>query len=264
MLVPIRTQGEGAPLIFLHGYFGVFFGGEELIPSARSDRPLYAINAPGFDGSRPPLRTVTELADEYIAETLSVVPDGKFILGGYCQGAFIAMEMARLLLSRGRAVMPPILIDPGHEPCVPFARRQARTGRMDDARVMTQRYDQAQGMVRDAARMMPIRLFDPSDPNQTGGAARCAMTYSLMFDEHVPLPFAGPTMLILSSERAHGFFSLSHAWQAVLPGPRRIVHVFSGSHMKIMLQCKEQRGRYIEAHCGAIAGPREAVSPGAA
>jgi thioesterase domain-containing protein len=51
------------------------------------------------------------LAETYVEALVAFQPTGPLLLGGYCVGAVIAFEMARMLRQRGRNVGPLIVID---------------------------------------------------------------------------------------------------------------------------------------------------------
>jgi thioesterase domain-containing protein len=55
--------------------------------------------------------SVESLADHYAEALVEFQPKGPFVLGGYCVGAIIALEMADNLRARGREVGPLLVID---------------------------------------------------------------------------------------------------------------------------------------------------------
>jgi thioesterase domain-containing protein len=74
----------------------------------------------GFYGIQAPPKLMQEsefgasigaLADHYARALIKFQPDGRFMLGGYCIGAVIALEMAKLLRAQGREVGPILAID---------------------------------------------------------------------------------------------------------------------------------------------------------
>jgi thioesterase domain-containing protein len=56
-------------------------------------------------------KSVESIADYYAAALVDFQPAGPFLLGGYCVGAVIALEIANNLQARGREVGPLIAID---------------------------------------------------------------------------------------------------------------------------------------------------------
>ncbi len=55
--------------------------------------------------------TIEGLADHYIKALVKFQPEGPLMLGGYCIGAIIALDMAKKLRAMGREVGPVIAID---------------------------------------------------------------------------------------------------------------------------------------------------------
>jgi thioesterase domain-containing protein len=55
--------------------------------------------------------SVEAVADHYVAALVQFQPTGPIILGGYCVGAVIALEMAHKLIAAGREVGPLLAID---------------------------------------------------------------------------------------------------------------------------------------------------------
>ncbi|MDH6707869.1 amino acid adenylation domain-containing protein [Kitasatospora sp. MAA19] len=64
-------------------------------------RPVYGLEAVGYNTDEPPLATVEEQAQRYLRELRSVLPDGPYLLAGWSFGGLVAFEMARLLEEQG-------------------------------------------------------------------------------------------------------------------------------------------------------------------
>ncbi|MBF6327248.1 amino acid adenylation domain-containing protein [Nocardia transvalensis] len=110
-LVPIRADGRGRPVYFVHP-----LGGNVLcyVPLARrlgSDRPFYGVQAPGAALGTEPLSSVPELAAYYLEAIRRVQPEGPYTLGGWSFGGIVAFEMARLLHDAGERVDEFIVLD---------------------------------------------------------------------------------------------------------------------------------------------------------
>ena len=103
-LVEIQPHGSRPPLFCIHAA-----GANVLIyrPIARhlgNGQPVYALQAQGLDGNKPPLRRVEEMAAHYIREMRSVQPAGPYYLLGASFGGLVIFEMAHQLLADGQEV----------------------------------------------------------------------------------------------------------------------------------------------------------------
>ena len=58
----------------------------------------------GLDGRQPPHRRVEDMATHYLGEVRALQPEGPYFLGGFCLGAYVALEMARQLESERQEV----------------------------------------------------------------------------------------------------------------------------------------------------------------
>ena len=108
-LVKIK-DGEGAPLFIVHGVGGNVM--ELFAPGRRiEDRPVYALQARGLDGKEVPARSVTAMAQDYLAAIRAACPNGPYHLAGYSSGGVIALEMAARLTAAGEPPASLSLID---------------------------------------------------------------------------------------------------------------------------------------------------------
>jgi thioesterase domain-containing protein len=108
--VSMHTEGKRAPFFFLHGDFagGGFFS-RGLAEEIGADRPFYAIHPHGLQGDPPP-RSVAVMAADRLATIRKIQPHGPYLLGGYCNGALVAFEIARRLEAEGERVPAVILL----------------------------------------------------------------------------------------------------------------------------------------------------------
>ncbi len=103
-LVPIQPSGSQPPLFCVHAIEGDVLFYRDLAQRLGPDQPVYGLQAPGLDGARRPALTIPELASRYIDEIGTVRPRGPWRLGGFCFGAYVALEMAVELESQGEDV----------------------------------------------------------------------------------------------------------------------------------------------------------------
>ena len=95
-LIPLRPSGAGTPLYCLHPASGSAYSYFSLVPLLDADRPVYGVEAPGFDDEdEKPLCSVGELAELYLAAIAAERPGEPFALLGWSMGGVIGYEMAR-------------------------------------------------------------------------------------------------------------------------------------------------------------------------
>lgn len=76
--------------------------GEFLKISQTIDRPVYGMRSGHLMTTKA--ETVKKLAHHYCNEIEDIYPSGPMALGGFCQGAFVAWEIAKEMISKGREV----------------------------------------------------------------------------------------------------------------------------------------------------------------
>ncbi|QFU89282.1 alpha/beta fold hydrolase [Amycolatopsis sp. YIM 10] len=108
-LIPLRPSGAGTPLYCLHPASGSAYSYFSLIQLLDADRPVYGVEAPGFDDEdEKPLTSVGELAELYLAAIEAERPGEPIALLGWSMGGVIGYEMARRRCAAGAA--SPLLI----------------------------------------------------------------------------------------------------------------------------------------------------------
>ncbi|HKF35291.1 MAG TPA: thioesterase domain-containing protein [Ktedonobacteraceae bacterium] len=122
----IQTDGSKRPFFYLHGdwtnrAFYCFNLAHDLGP----DQPFYALETYSFDGLPVPPR-IEDIAAAHLKALRTVQPDGPYLLGGWCNGALIAYEMACQLHAEGQTVDLLVMLDP--EPGAARVRLKATRG----------------------------------------------------------------------------------------------------------------------------------------
>ncbi len=110
-LVPVRDQGDRPPLFFVHGDFN---GGglycSRIARRLHASQPFYVLALHGVANGHVGL-SIQSIAAEYADLIRRARPTGPIALGGYCYGALVAFEVARLL-SRDREVTNVLMVHP--------------------------------------------------------------------------------------------------------------------------------------------------------
>ncbi|WP_331721435.1 amino acid adenylation domain-containing protein [Streptomyces sp. NBC_00212] len=113
VVLPLKTDGDQAPLWFVHPGVGLSWAYMGFAGHLGEDRPAYAIQARGFDGAALPESIEAMIAD-YLEQMLKVQPEGPFHLVGLSLGGTLAQAMAAELQKQGHEVATLALLD-----CVP-------------------------------------------------------------------------------------------------------------------------------------------------
>jgi thioesterase domain-containing protein len=118
-LTPLKSTGTKPPLFLLHGRDGELMIYRNLVRSISPDQPVYGIQPVGLDGQRLPFMSLEEMAAHYVAELRSFMPNGPYLLAGYCFAGVLAYELAHQLTEAGHPPELLALIDAspvGHKP----------------------------------------------------------------------------------------------------------------------------------------------------
>jgi thioesterase domain-containing protein len=239
VLVSLQTSGKHPPLFFVHGAMGVMPLGRYLVRRLGPDQPFYAVNASGFSPGQVIIESARDMVQAYVAEIISVRPSGPLIVAGMCVGGLIAIEIVRELQARDRKVGPVILADP---PVVPRGfLEQVQRADPRQPQIARQLYDHVRRDFLDHASYsyndMP---FDCNNPEQMHLATLAGVGSLVALSKHVPTPFSGRAVLILSAARAPGFFHPKALWRMILPGPQT-VHVLPWApHVELFRSGLEQ------------------------
>lgn len=104
--IPGRT-----PLFLVHSAPGDLLGYSNLVHHLPSDQPVYGFQSLGLIDPDKVHSTIPEMAAYYVSILQEFLQDGPVLLGGWCYGGYVAMEMARQLKEQGRKVKLLALID---------------------------------------------------------------------------------------------------------------------------------------------------------
>lgn len=109
VVLPLRTEGVGAPLFCVHPAIGIAWSYFSLL--GETERPLYGLQVPGIaDGEVAPT-SIEEFAERYVREIRGVQAHGPYHLFGWSLGGVIAHAVATQLQSEGEDVALLVLVD---------------------------------------------------------------------------------------------------------------------------------------------------------
>jgi acyl-CoA synthetase (AMP-forming)/AMP-acid ligase II/thioesterase domain-containing protein/acyl carrier protein len=111
VLVPIRKSGTKAPFFCVHPHDGRVTLFHPLADKLDEDQPFYAFQGLSPGGLKPTPGGIEEMAGCYVNELRAFRAESPYLIGGYCFGALIALEMARILTRQGDKVPFLALID---------------------------------------------------------------------------------------------------------------------------------------------------------
>ena len=104
VVVSLNVSGRKPPFFFLHGDFsGGGFYCRAMAQMIGEDRPFHILHPHGLHGELPPA-TIEQMASERLAAVQKLRAQGPWLLGGFCNGALVAFEMARQLEAAGETV----------------------------------------------------------------------------------------------------------------------------------------------------------------
>jgi amino acid adenylation domain-containing protein len=186
ILTALREGGAELPLFLVHGRLGQALVSPHLLRLLGDDQPVWAFQARGLDGLRPPCATIEEMVEEYVEEMRRLRAHGPYFIGALCAGALVAMAMARALRAQGEIVLPLLLLDP---PERSFA--MAEQGLTERQLLSRLRKRQATG-----------RIDAPIDnPVYAQASVRVAQAFEQAIRRYRPAPYDGPVFMLSSRTR---------------------------------------------------------------
>jgi thioesterase domain-containing protein len=97
-------SGTGTPFFCVHADFGEPVALYAL-PLRGIERPILGIRAAGLVGDETVPNTVEAMAGRYADDIVAVQPTGPYVVGGYCIGGIVALEVARRLGDVERVIL---------------------------------------------------------------------------------------------------------------------------------------------------------------
>jgi acyl-CoA synthetase (AMP-forming)/AMP-acid ligase II/thioesterase domain-containing protein len=209
-LYPFHADGDRPPLYFFHGDFAS--GGlcvRRVVQLLGPDQPIITIDPHGLHGEPTPM-SIEAMAADRLPLILERHAGGPFLLGGYCNGALVAFETARLLVADGHSVEMVAMIDPPTVSARPTMRTLLRLLKLIvSPHSLGEAYDQM-GRLERILRMSPRELLAKIHKQHHADKRLLRQLrwhpYTIAMAQYLPAPFDVPVI----------FFSAGHdgrAWR---------------------------------------------------
>ena len=111
VLVPLKSDGDEAPLFIIHGVGGNVINFYGLSMRIDPCQPVYGVQAQSLLAGQPALLRLEDMAAYYIDAIRKVRPHGPYRLLGYSFGGTVVLEMAHQLRAMGELVAPVGMLD---------------------------------------------------------------------------------------------------------------------------------------------------------
>jgi thioesterase domain-containing protein len=103
VVLPIRLDGTKPPLWCIHPLGGISCGYRGLVKHLH-DRPIYGLQARGFDRTTSLATSIPSMVNDYLEQILAIQKEGPFLLLGWSFGGVVAHAIAAQLQDRGYQV----------------------------------------------------------------------------------------------------------------------------------------------------------------
>jgi amino acid adenylation domain-containing protein len=128
-LVELAPGGDRIPLFVAPGQGGSVLGFVPLSRHLDQDQPFFGLDMQRCRDEDAPRQTFDSLVDHHLEAIRSRFPDGPYVVGGWCMGGEVAIELARRLRAEGEEVPLVVMLQTEHA-CYPtYPERMGRLGR---------------------------------------------------------------------------------------------------------------------------------------
>jgi len=232
--IPLRSSGSRRPLFLVHGADGDVLSFAVLARRLDADQPAYGLRARGIDDETQPHSSVDRMAADYVESVRQVQPRGPYLLGGYCMGAPVVVEMALQLEAAGEDVAMLLLLDPRFREPTGVRYRKWRTRRdatlaLERSRrnlALTWRRTRERQLFQAVGRRLRSKLASPEVAEISKSLARVREDYPIR-------PFDIPATVVVSDEFRR---TMLPAWylESIVQRPRRWTRL-PGEHSRLLL-----------------------------
>lgn len=255
------VQYSRPPIFMVHGQRGFTLPRPEFVGGLAPGQKLVMFELPGIRGDRPPCHTIEEIATEYVRQLETAYPVGPILLGGYCTGCLITVEMAVQLADKGRPILQMVLFDPGRaarnvnenflrsrgivkpERGLRWVKHQLRylrhflvLGRWTDGSLDKDFADARLKSVRERITRVELWLDSLKRKDAVPGGERLSsearLRLFLAYMYYRPRRFDGAVTVYSSNELGHILKDDRSLWAHILPN--REIHVLGETHSEVI------------------------------
>ncbi|MEP6907562.1 MAG: amino acid adenylation domain-containing protein [Pseudoxanthomonas sp.] len=258
-LVTLR-KGDARPPIFLfHAVGGNVLNYMPLLETLDPLQSVFGLQSAGLDGYREPSASIEEMADLYVAEIMTVDPQGPYMLAGGSMGGLLALEVGRRLVEYGHEVAMLAMFDTYG----PDMAGTALLRRFNPQRWWKAYFDMGSDERRDFWRRMQVRLggtlfvrirewFAGGSelPQQDARLRRVEMANHRALARYVPKRYEGNMQLFRTSNR-HAGDDGALGWRRWIAGNIEIVEL-PGRHNDFIDQ--PELAAQLRLHIDAVTG----------
>ena len=115
-VVCLRKGDDGPPFFCVPPAASSVNHFAQLVRALSPDISFYGMHSLGLEPGEVPQDRIEEMAARYVADMRAVQPNGPYLIGGRCLGAYVAFEMALQLVEIGEDVALLALLDPTAPP----------------------------------------------------------------------------------------------------------------------------------------------------
>ncbi len=265
-LIKLRA-GRGKPIFFVPEIQGSATAYRNLVQRMETRRPIYAFQAPGLDGTTPPLESLDAMAEIYLENVLNAQPRGPYTLIGWSMGGNIALEMARSLRKKRRKVARLVMIDT-HAP--DLIRRHADGEDFVHRRLarelglsasdwsfeeLSQGYPDPLAELWNRARQKGLLAGEDDEESRHRRLTpfRVLQAHHKAINVHVQETYAGAVDLFRARRNAGSQKRRKPAklgWEAVVTGPLRVRKLDGDHHSLVLGEEAQTLAKILDRLCG--------------
>jgi pimeloyl-ACP methyl ester carboxylesterase len=232
-----QVENYRPPIFVVHGRGGFTLPEPSFFQALAKGQKLRMFELPGIRDGRCHER-VEDIAADYVAQLTREYPDGPILLGAFCAGGLIALEMAAQLLERGRPICQLVLLDPPiRDGTLSVGRIGGSERRPGDSLLkaklrglvpmgLLHRYHELKYRAI-LLRKRGVRAVRPAD---LGFSIKAQAKLYVSFFLYQPRPYYGPVTVLSSYGRSRSFRGGTRLSDLM---PQTIVHLVSERHSAI-------------------------------